>query len=463
MKCIQRHIIVFFWIFILLTGVVSTPCHSAEQHGVLPDLRDNHPATNVPVEFFGDDLFTFPGSQPGTDQWYFSFTFKNVFHFAGTNWYYFREFNAYVYLTAANGSLADNFWAFMVYPDHSTWAYTGRGLFGDLRDSTGDGLPDLPDDEAGAQPLNGYIYLHESFTNDLTGSSWYYFGEYHDGNWMLQQDNPAAQWRFVAGGTDNTGPEGMVRVPGGTNSGTHPDFGSYSRTVEAFFMDRFEVTKEQWDIVYAWAIARGYQFDNTGSSKGPNHPVQMVNWFDCVKWLNARSEMEGLPPVYYLDEARTQVYRRYWVSDQLTVDANSQGYRLPTIAEREYAARGGVSSRRFSWADSDEIQHDRANYFSQGNVSYDTSLTQGHHPAYNDGVVPFTAPVGSFAPNGYGLYDMIGNVAEWCGQTAGSLSAICGGSWNTGPAGCRIGDRDFYDKFLTRNHVGFRAVRNVQQ
>ncbi len=259
-------------------------------------------------------------------------------------------------------------------------------------------------------------------------------------------------------------PFGMVLVPGGTNSGIHPDFGSYSRTVEPFFMDRFEVTKELWDVVYAWAIARGYQFDNAGSSKEPNHPVQMVNWFDCVKWLNARSEMEGLEPVYYLDASRTQVYRRYWFSSELTVDASSQGYRLPSIAEREYAARGGVSSRRFSWADSDEIQHSRANYYSQGTVFYDTSRSHGHHPAYRHGVMPFTAPVGSFAPNGYGLYDMIGNVAEWCGEPTGSsLSAISGGSWNTGPAGCRIGDRDFYFQVIARNHVGFRSVRNAHR
>jgi sulfatase modifying factor 1 len=226
-------------------------------------------------------------------------------------------------------------------------------------------------------------------------------------------------------------------------------------------MEPYEVTKELWDVVYTWAIANGYHFDNVGGGKGPNHPVQMVNWFDCVKWLNARSEMEGLRPVYYLDESMTQVYRRYWATDQLSVDPAAEGYRLPTIAEREYAARGGVSSRRFSWADSDEIHHLRANYYSRYSFVYDIRETSGHHPVYDDGNMPYTAPVGSFAPNGYGLYDMTGNVAEWCDQPCGHLAAVCGGSWNTGPEGCRIGDRDFYDKFITRNHVGFRSVRNV--
>ena len=91
---------------------------------------------------------------------------------------------------------------------------------------------------------------------------------------------------------------GMVLIPGGTNSGTEPDFGSYSLTVSAFYMDATEVTKAKWDEVYTWAIANGYDFDHAGSAKATDHPVQTVNWYDVVKWCNARSEKEGRPAVY---------------------------------------------------------------------------------------------------------------------------------------------------------------------
>ena len=74
-------------------------------------------------------------------------------------------------------------------------------------------------------------------------------------------------------------------------------------------MDRYEVTKALWDQVYAWAIQHGYSFDNGGSGKAANHPVQTVNWYDVVKWCNARSEIEGMTPAYYTSPALTSVYR----------------------------------------------------------------------------------------------------------------------------------------------------------
>ncbi len=237
----------------------------------------------------------------------------------------------------------------------------------------------------------------------------------------------------------------MVQIPAGINSGTDPDFGVYSLTVSSFFMDRTEVTKAQWDTVYNWAVTNGYSFENAGLGKASNHPVHTVNWYDCVKWCNARSQLEGKTPCYNLST---------W-----SCDFNANGYRLPTNTEWEYAARGSLSGKRFPWGDT--INHNYANYSANGSAySYDTSPYTSYtfHPSYEVGDEPYTSPVGSFSSNGYGLYDMSGNVWEWCNTASGSSRYIRGGGWYSfaGYARCGyeawISPDDEYDGF------GFRAV-----
>jgi formylglycine-generating enzyme required for sulfatase activity len=252
---------------------------------------------------------------------------------------------------------------------------------------------------------------------------------YWDGEWVCDGDTGAWCWRnagdtqwcvnmrtdqwSVLGQADAGVPSGMVLIPGGTNSGTDPDYGAYSLTVDSFYMDRYEVNKALWDEVRTWAAANGYTDLPAGGGKAANHPVQTVSWYDCVKWCNARSQKAGRTPVYYTDAGMTQVYKTGAVL-YTCVKTSANGYRLPSEVQWEYAARGGVANRRFPWGDTDTIHHARANYYSSISYSYDTSPTRGHHPTYNDETQPYTSPVGAFAANGYGLYDMAGNVWEWC-------------------------------------------------
>ena len=247
-------------------------------------------------------------------------------------------------------------------------------------------------------------------------------------------------------------------------------------TISAFYMDKYEVTKALWDEVAAWAAAHGYDIGpGNGPGKEADHPIYYVSWYDAVKWANARSEKAGLTPCYTVGGT---VYRTGQSEPECNWTAN--GYRLPTEAEWEKAARGGAEGHRFPWSDTDTIQHARANYYSDSSYySYDTSPTWGFHPDYATGAFPYTSPVGSFAPNGYGLYDMAGNVWEWCwdwysesyyasspgsdprGPASGSLRVLRGGDWYYYALACRVAYRDILWPDYGQRHLGFRPVRTA--
>jgi formylglycine-generating enzyme required for sulfatase activity len=209
--------------------------------------------------------------------------------------------------------------------------------------------------------------------------------------------------------------------------------------VSAYYMDTNLVSLSQWQGVYSYATNHGYSFVNAGTDKAANTPVETVDWFDCVKWSNARSQQASLTPVYYRNAGFTQVFTNGDTNTTVYANWGANGYRLPTEAEWEKAARGGLSGQRFPLGNT--ISESQANYHgATGIYAYDSGPNGynaiGNYPTDSVG----TSPVGSFSANGYGLNDMAGNVAEWCwdwyaGTTYPAGSPYLGGTDPRGPVG----------------------------
>lgn len=307
-------------------------------------------------------------------------------------------------------------------------------------------------------------------------------------------------------------PEDLVIIPAGTfqmGNSTNAEEGRPNElpihmvTLDSFAMGKYEITNGQYcaflnsayltelkvvdGIVYAVGdTPNSFPYCDTATSSSDSRivlsnntfsvqtkggrdmsddPMVLVSWYGTAAYCNWRSRQEGKQSCYDLST---------W-----NCDFTNNGYRLPTEAEWEYAARGGLSGNRFPWGST--ISHNQANYQSNWEAGkplyvYDVNPTPGYHPAWNDGIDPYTAPVGSFTANGYGVYDMAGNVWEWCndwwsdtyygsspqmnptGPATGADHVFRGGSWDAVASGCRVSFRHYYNPSARHFGFGFRVV-----
>jgi formylglycine-generating enzyme required for sulfatase activity len=226
----------------------------------------------------------------------------------------------------------------------------------------------------------------------------------------------------------------------GSGRGQDDEKPSHTVTLAAFLMDKYEVTQAEFEK---------YQLPNPSHFKGPKLPVEQVTWAQAAVYCNARSKAEGLTPCYNEDTAEC--------------DFQADGYRLPTEAEWEYACKAGNLADTSSGFD---------------------SRTLGDFAWFTENSEKKTHPVGEKRPNAWGLYDMQGNVAEWCndiydknyytnspadnprGPKEGKLYVLRGGSWKSAGDACRSSYRlgenpGFSDACLARDAIGFRCVRKA--
>jgi formylglycine-generating enzyme required for sulfatase activity len=259
----------------------------------------------------------------------------------------------------------------------------------------------------------------------------------------------------------NLVPPGTIGIGSGMTWGSSINY-PLPQTITAFYMGEAEITYELWYAVRTWAVSnKGYTFANAGR-EGSNgtvgaapttasqEPVTTISWRDAVVWCNAYSEAVGKAPAYKYNNAvlreseGSSVAAGSGKAEQAVIDASADGFRLPTEAQWEYAARGGVPGTGTPWT-----------------YTYAGSNTIGDVAVYSDNSGNKTAVVKSKAANSLGLYDMSGNVYEWCQNflysSSGSNRALRGGSWYYNASYCTVSYRYGSNPAYWYNYIGFRV------
>jgi formylglycine-generating enzyme required for sulfatase activity len=252
---------------------------------------------------------------------------------------------------------------------------------------------------------------------------------------VVELSVPATGKVFSRFATEVPVPAGFVLVAAGFLPSSS-EMGA--QNVAAFYMAKTETTWGEWQTVRTWAVGHGYDLANVGAGNGYSFPVTDVNWYHVVKWCNARSEMEGLTPVYTVNGST------YRTGDSApVVNANANGYRLPGEAEWEFAARGGVNTQGYTYSGSNDLNAVAWYWDNSGYASHSVATKQ---------------------VNELGLSDMSGNVWEWCYDWypgyEGSYRVFRGGSWGNDAYYCRVANRNAIYPSGANGYIGFRVARS---
>jgi formylglycine-generating enzyme required for sulfatase activity len=212
-------------------------------------------------------------------------------------------------------------------------------------------------------------------------------------------------------------------------------------------ISRTEVTWGEWKRVRDWAVSNGYDLTGVGDGCADIHPVHSVNWFDVLKWCNAKSEMENLTSVYSVGGL---VYKS-GEPDPTTIaqDISANGYRLPQEAEWEFAARGGNLTNSYTYSGSNDLG--AVGWYGDNSSGAACDLWEDRG----------TWPVAQKAANELGLYDMSGNVWEWCWDDFSSGRHFRGGSWKNIASLFAVSLRSGNFPVYRSYNLGFRLARSA--